>query len=165
MKTKRRFKELEKQLKTKHKDMRENEVVLDKSDFKDGKLSFSGFKRLKQECEYVDYNEDIEIKIPKEFENGFKDCLEFMATKELSHIRKDKRESRILAVIFLTIGVAVLAFGALRFVESFIRMEITIIVAWVFVWAASEKLFFDRRDLQNWRYNLLHILSAKVVTY
>ena len=50
-----RFKVLEKNLFKKVKDKRKNEIVLSNSDFKDGKLSFAGYNRIKQECEYIDY--------------------------------------------------------------------------------------------------------------
>jgi len=162
---KKKFRELEKQLIAKNQDKRENEVVLESADFRDGKLSVSGFAKLKLECEYIEYDDDIEIKVPNEFVGGFKDTVEQMAAVELSHIRKDKREARIQAGIFLLVGVVVLAFGLVRFTDTIIRQEITIIVSWVFIWASAEKMFFDRSDLQNSRYNLLHILSGQVSGY
>jgi len=162
MSKKRQFRRLEKQLINKH-DKRDNEVILENEDFRDGKLSWSGYKRLKDECEYVDYAEDIEIKVPDCYVDGFMGCLESMATSELSHIKKDKRDARIAALVFLLIGVAVLV---LSFVgERIIRQEILYIVSWVFIWAAADKMFFDRKQLQNNRYNILHILSAQVTGY
>ncbi|MCL2586845.1 MAG: hypothetical protein FWE31_01245 [Firmicutes bacterium] len=161
MSKRREFRELEKQVFDKCRNIRENEVVLENDDFKDGKLSWAGFTRMRAECQYVNLNEEIEIKIPSQYVDNFKENLETMATNELLHIRKDIRENRIKALIFFLIGCAVLAVGL--FVDSYFRQEILFIISWVFVWAAAEKTFFDRKDLQDSRYNLLHILSARVV--
>jgi len=157
---KRNLRELEKTVLAKHKDKRENEVVLEHDDFKDGKLSWNGFRRLRDECEYIDYKDDIEIKVPAQYADSFKDTVELMATNELLHIKKDIRDMRIAALLFFLVGVAVLAIGLS--IQSPIRQELFIIVSWVFIWAASEKIFFDRSNLKDSRYNLLHILSAKV---
>ena len=40
--------------------------------------------------------------------------------------------------------------------------EITIVATWVFVWSAVEMLFFDSNRLKKRKYNLLHILSARI---
>jgi len=164
MRKRRQYVALEKQLLTKHSQKRDNEVVLEEADFKDGKLSYSGYSRLKGECEYVGYAEDIEIKVPQNYVDGFNFCLENMATNELSKIKKDKIETRIKALILLFVGAVILTIG-LMVIEHIVRQEFALIISWVFVWAASEKMFFDRKDLQNNRFNILHILSAKVVGY
>ena len=164
MRKRREYLALEKQLLNKRKETEENEILLENADFKDGKLSWTGYSRLKDECEYVDYAEYIEIKIPSDYIEGFNSCLEAMATNELSKIKKDKREARIKALILYLIGIVVLTIGLLV-IEHIVRQEFMLILSWVFIWAGSEKLFFDRKDLQNRRYNLLHILSAKVTIY
>jgi len=161
-KRKKQLRELEKQILESNNTRQENEVTLENSDFKDGKLSWSGFKRLRDECEYIDYEEDIEIKLPKQYMDGFKETLESMTTNELLHIRKDTIETRAKGALLFIIGVAILALGLS--IESILRQEIFMILSWVFVWAAAEKIFFDRQNLQDNRYNLLHILSAKITS-
>jgi len=165
MRKRRQYVALEKQL-LKHKEGQENEIMLEDADFKDGKLSWQGYSRLKDECEYVDYAEDIEIKIPQAYVDGFKICLENMAINELSKIKKDKLETRIKALVLFFFGAVILTIGLVWVNEEWIvRQEFTLIISWVFVWAAAEKAFFDRKDLQNRRFNLLHILSARITAY
>jgi len=160
------FLEIEKQLLNKEKEKRENEVVLEEADFKDGKLSWAGYSRLKNECEYIEYSEDIEIRIPENYDKDFAGCLKEMAASELSKIKKDRLETRIKAAVLFFIGLVVLAIGLIRIDdERIVWQEFTLIISWVFVWAAAEKAFFDRRDLQNSRYNILHILTATISTY
>ncbi|MCL2555519.1 MAG: hypothetical protein FWE03_00675 [Firmicutes bacterium] len=166
MQKRRIFLALEKKLLNKNKENKENEVVLEEADFKDEKLSWAGYNRLKNECEYIDYSDQIEIKIPQRYDADFKNCLENMAANELSKIKKDKIEARIKASILFFIGIIILTIGLVWINEAnVVRQEFTLIISWVFIWAAAEKLFFDRRDLQNNRYNLLHILTAKINTY
>ena len=152
---------MEKSLAQKHACKRGNEVVLTPADFKDGQLSATGYSRLKQECEYIGYDEDIEIIVPGKYEAAFKDTFEVMAANELSHIRKDKLETRIKAVVFLFIGTLWFTLGQLFARTSMIK-EITLVATWVFVWTAVEKFFFDRGRLQERRFSLLQILSANV---
>jgi len=164
MRKRKQYIALEKQLLNKHKEAKQNEVVLEDADFKDGKLSWQGYNRLKDECEYVDYAEDIEIKVPQKYRDGFDSCLESMAINELSKIRKDKIETRIKALSLFFLGGVVLTIGLLVIVHI-VRQEFALIISWVLIWAAAEKTFFDRRDLQNKRFNLLHILSARIAAY
>lgn len=139
----------------------ETEVVLGKIDFKDGKLSASGFKRLKQECDYIDYSEQIEIIIPKEYAEGFKNKLESMTAIELKHLKKDRKRTKAAALILLVIGALWFTVGQLFLSARFVH-ELTLIATWVFVWAAVEKLFFDQTRLQDKRFSLLQILAAKI---
>jgi len=157
------YAELEKTLEQKYKANRENEAVLSKEDFKDGKLTVFGYDRLKQQCDYIPYSEDIEIKIPKEYETGFKATLESMGANELSRIKKDRRETKITALALLFAGILFVVLGdILEFFRSGAFQNIIVIASWVFVWAAVEKLFFDRRVLKEKRQSLLQILSAKI---
>jgi len=161
MNKKKQFRELEKQIFEQNADKRENEVILEDGDFRDGKLSWAGYSRLKDECEYVDYDDEIEIKMPAKYMDDFRCAIKSMATNELLHIRRDTRDNRIHALALFLVGVAILAVGVA--IDSVIRQEIMFIVSWVFVWAASEKIFFDRNNLQSTRYNLLHIMTAKLL--
>jgi len=156
------FKGIEKNLFQKNKDKRENEIVLSNADFKDGKLSMWGYTKLKDECEYIDYHEDVEIIVPKEYVGGFRDTLEGMAANELAHIKKEKRETQIRALIFLIIGMALFAIG--QFVHYVtVAYELTTIITWVFIWTAVEKFFFDHGKLQERRSNILQILAGEVI--
>ncbi|HHT55543.1 MAG TPA: hypothetical protein GX012_03165, partial [Acholeplasma sp.] len=102
------FKELEKTLKKKYVNMKENEVILRDTDFENGRLTKSGYISLKQQSDYISLNEDIEIKIPKTYSKGFKDQLEYVATKELIRIKVDMKYVNISALIFFLVGVALL---------------------------------------------------------
>jgi len=165
MSKQKQYDKLEKALEQKYKINRENEAVLSKEDFKDGKLSVFGYNHLKQQCDYIPYSADIEIKIPKECEAGFKYTLESMGANELSRIKKDRRDTQITSLSLLFTGILFVALGnILEVFRGNFFQNIIVIISWVFVWAAVEKWFFDRRDLKEKRKSLLQILSAKITT-
>ena len=163
MNKQKQYDDLEKALEQKYKTNRENEVVLSKEDFKDGKLTVFGYNHLKQQCDYIPYSEDIEIKIPREYGAGFKYVLEYMGANELSRIKKDRRETKLTALGLLFTGILLVMLGnILEVFRGNFFQSIIVIVSWVFVWAAVEKWFFDRKDLKEKRKSLLQILSAKI---
>jgi hypothetical protein len=163
MSKRKQYDEIEKVLEQKYKTKRENEAILSKDDFKDGKLSVVGYNHLKQQCDYIPYSEDIEIKIPKEYETNFKVTLESMGAVELSRIKKDRRDTRITALMLLFVGILFIIFGnVLELFQGKYFQSIVVIISWVFIWAAVEKWFFDRRALKEKRLSLLQILSAKI---
>ena len=163
MSKQKQYDDLEKALEQKYKTNRENEVVLSKEDFKDGKLTVFGYDHLKQQCDYIPYSEDIEIKIPREYGAGFKYALEYMGANELSRIKKDRRETKLTALGLLFTGILLVMLGnILEVFRGNFFQSIIVIVSWVFVWAAVEKWFFDRKDLKEKRRSLLQILSAKI---
>ena len=155
-----RFKIIEKNLHKKIKDKRENEIVLYNSDFRDGKLSFAGYNRLKQECEYIDYSENIEIIVPKEYIDDFRETLENLVANEAAHFKKDMREIRIYSVLFLFVGTLWFILGSIFTVP--VIKEVTIVATWVFVWTALEKWFFEGNRLRKRKFNLYQILLAKL---
>jgi len=158
-----RYRELEKALKEKYKNIRENEVTLDGDDFKKGKLTIEGYERLKNQCDYIPYSEEIEIIVPCEHEKGFRESLEFMAVHELSRIRQDRRDARVAAMVLMLGGIVTFLFGVLlEHAGRGLFEYIFVIASWVFVWAAVEKWFFDRKELHEKRRSLLQILSAKI---
>jgi len=86
-----------------------------------------------------------------------------MGASELSRIRKDRRETKIVALMLLFTGILFVILGnVLEVFQGSFFQNIVVIVSWVFVWAAVEKGFFDRRDLVEKRVSLLQILSAKI---
>jgi len=156
----RQFKVLERRLAKILKEKQGNKIVLCNSDFEDGNLSFAGYNRLKQECEYIDYSENIEIIIPEKYANDFKETLENMMANEASHIKKDMQAIRFKSIVFLLIGVLWFTLGNIFTIPTVVK-EISIVATWVFVWSAVEMWFFDSNKLKKRKYNLLHILSAK----
>ena len=166
MPTRKELKDLEKSLEHKIRHQREAEVILAPDDFKDGKLTFIGFHHLKRECEYIPRNEELEIKAPAETIPGLKNSLEFMTAQELYRTKRERRDSNITALIFLAAGALCMFFGYAM--EEYIKTsvplvrEIVIIASWVFVWAAVEKRFFERKDLRDKRLMLLQIAVAKI---
>jgi len=158
-----KYREIEKALEQRYKDVSENEASLNADDFKDGKLTVCGYERLKSQCDYIPYSEEIVINIPSELEHSFKDSLEFLAANELSRIKKDRREARITSLVLLLGGILFFAFGIIfEYFQRELFWNIVIIVSWVFIWAAAEKWFFDRKDLREKRKSLLQILTAKI---
>jgi len=168
-KQKKQYIALENSLAQKFDSTGENELVLSHEDFKDGKLKSSAFSRLKNECWYIPYEEEPVIKLPKEYEGEFKNSLEFMASRELSKVKKDRREARIQAIILFAIGIVILGALALclRLIDSLSDImfvtELATIVSWVFVWAAVTKFFIDRKEAMDLRFTLLQLLSAKII--
>jgi hypothetical protein len=163
-----RYVDLEKKLERKFKNVRENELSLTKEDFKDGTLKASAFVRLKDECWYIPYEDEVLIKLPEENADRFKNSLEFFASRELSKIKKDRREAQIHAAVFFLTGVLILGiltlliflWGALD--DVMFVTELITIISWVFVWAAVTKFFIDRKEMRDQRYTLLQLLSAKI---
>ena len=160
------FKNLEKNLKEKFINIKENEVVLREEDFKDGKLTRTGYISLKLQSDYIAVNEDVEIKVPKAYIKGFKEQLELMATKELLRIKSDMKDTNIIALILFISGIALLSLPAIFSIfRTTIINEIILIVSWVFTWAAVEKKFFTMHILKSKRQNILHILISQILTY
>jgi len=163
---KKEYKDLEKKLLEKHERKNDNEAVLEEEDFKDGSLTIFGYDRLKQQCDYIPYSEEIKIKIPKRYETGFKEKLEFLGASELNKLKEDRKGVRIASLVLMLLGI--ILFGVATVIENFtsdsnIFFYVTIIVSWVFIWAAVEKWFFDRRDLREKRKSLLQILSSRII--
>ena len=156
-----KIKAIEKKLSEKIKDECESKIVLCDSDFHKGKLSFAGYNRLKQECEYINNLEYIEIIVPKEFSGDFMKTLENMVAKEVLRIKKDMRGIYINSVVFLLIGVFWFTVGNV-FEMPIVIKEIMIIATWVFVWTAFDKWFFEGNTLIKRKSNLYQLLLAKV---
>jgi len=132
-------------------------------DFKDGKLTVAGYDNLKNQCDYIDYLEEIVIKIPPDKKDTFKDSLEFLAANELSKIKKDRIEARAASLILLGGGVLFFLLGnLLEFMRRELFFNIVLIACWVFIWAAIEKWFFDRKDLRERRKSILQILAGRI---
>jgi len=165
----REYKKLEKSLDKKFfKDAEDNEVSLSKEDFKYGKLTMLGYHRLKQQCEYISFREEIEIKVPEEYGVGFKKNLQYLGASELRHLKKDRIESLVSAIVLSAIGIFFillrLILGAQEWFKDSADIigELVVIASWVFLWAATEKWFFERRKLRIKQMGLLQLLSAKI---
>ncbi|MDR0778625.1 MAG: hypothetical protein LBE48_04230 [Methanomassiliicoccaceae archaeon] len=156
-----RFKEIEKELEQRAESTIDNVIALETEDFKDGKLTLSGYDRLKHECEFIGYKEDIEIIVPKENGTDFKGSLEGMVAIELSRLKIKRQSIKRQALMCMAAGVIWFLIGAFFREETLIK-DITIIAAWVFVWTAVGKWFFDLSDLSDKRMSLLHILTGRI---
>jgi hypothetical protein len=99
--------------------------------------------------------------MPVQYEEKFKETLEAMSVDELLHIKQDLFYANVTAWLLLAFGVLWFALWHVIASGTFFK-ELAIIVTWVFVWAGIEKWFFQMPSLRNRKYNLLHILSAKI---
>ncbi|MDR0791200.1 MAG: hypothetical protein LBE47_01530 [Methanomassiliicoccaceae archaeon] len=156
-----KFREIERALEQRVDKVVDNVVLLEDDDFRDGRLTLSAYDKIKHQCEFVGYGEDIDIIIPRDKEAGFRGSLENMVSTELSHIRKKGRVTKIKALVCMLAGILWFAVGAL-FQGSTMMTDITIIAAWVFIWTAVGLWFFDLTALRDKRFSLLHILTANV---
>ena len=164
MKKLKQYWDMEKALEQKYRGMSKNVATLAESDFKDGKLDVCGYDRLKNQCDYIAFSEDITIKVPNEYSDWFKDSLEFLAVNELARIKRERRDTRIASIAFLLVGILFIGLSILlESLQRVLWLNIVIIVSWVFTWAAVEKWFFDRRSLRKKRRRILQILSAKIL--
>jgi len=162
---KKQYLELERSLSNKcGKMIRHNELVLTSNDFEEGKLSSTSFVKLKDECWYIPYADEVVIKAPKGYGQGLMDSLEQYGYRELNKIKTERNENRIHALVIFLVGLAVLgiAFGIEYLYNIPILMEFFIIISWIFIWAAVHKLFFDNRSLKDMRFTILQLLSAKI---
>jgi hypothetical protein len=157
------FKRIERSLEQIPKGDDGNEVFLLKEDFKCGQLTPSGFLRLKQQCEHINYSDSIDIMIPKENEAGFRRSLERLVAKELEFIKREIRETKAIAITCLLVGAFLFVIGQV-FSEVYLLGEITLIAIWVFIWTAIDKWFFEQRNLRNKKYDLMQIMAANVRT-
>jgi hypothetical protein len=156
------FRKIEKELRQKHGGCCANTVVMNDDDFKNGQLTAGGYCRLKQDCEYIRYSDDIEIIVPTQREEAFKYCLENMAAAELCQIRTDRREMMFASFLILATGILWFTLSQI-FSDQRVLHEILMVATWCFTWTALAKWFFDRAKLRNRKYSLLHILTAKII--
>ena len=73
---------------------------------------------------------------------------------ELCECQRERKRLKIVSAVFLVVGALLLALAIAMGFTDFglvddVIGEIVSIAAWVFVWAAVEKLFFDLRDLKK----------------
>lgn len=160
------FKELEKLLDKKIEKINTTEIVLKDNDFNDGRLTKSGYISLKNQASYISVTDEIELFIPRKYEVKFNNSLSYFAAVELFKIKNDLRRVRIVSILLLLIGVLLLISpNVFEIFQTNIFNDVIIIISWVFIWTAVEKTFFDRHDLKKNKIKILHIMSAKVITY
>lgn len=163
---KQEFREIERQLKYKYRNIRENEIIVRDNHFEEGRITKVGYLSLKQQADYIPIFDVIMIKVPKDHENDFKASLESVAAKELIRIRKDIFSTSIVGFILFTIGVAMLIIKEVSGLSSQkIINEILLILSWIFIWSSAEKVIFEIRKLRNDRLNIFHLLGANIKTY
>jgi len=123
------------------------------------------FERIKNECYYIPYEDEVEIKMPQRFLGGFCESFELMSHRELSKLYSLRREAWLAAFAMILAGIALLIpmFFLIEVRAAFIIPDLLMIASWVFVWAAVQKVFFDRWRLREQRFTLLQLLDAKIV--
>ncbi|MCL2522036.1 MAG: hypothetical protein FWE36_04160 [Erysipelotrichales bacterium] len=169
-KQKKQYLKLEKELNHEFRNVHENELTLLDEDFKDdGKLKSSAFARLKDECWYIPYEDEVVIKLPAKYAKNFSKRVRFLASRELSKIKKDRLEACFHGAILFATGILVLGTLSISvfFLDALSEImfitELFTIFSWVFVWAAVSKFFIDRRETKDQRFTLLQMLSAKII--
>ena len=165
MKSYREYRELERELLSERKHLL---LTLEEGDFRDGHLTVSGYSKLKKDSDYIPSEEQLKIIVPHQYFASFRDSLEYLAADELRLIKKTKQNILLTGIICLLVGVALLFarqfYGrdeAVGFV-SFLG-DLTLVAAWVFLWTAVLKFFFDPWALRKTRLDILQILCAEVV--
>lgn len=162
-----KYRELEKELEQKLQTRRENEVLLTGEFFHEEKFSTLGYFRLKQQCEYIAADEEIEIVLAEDcaaVEENFKSTFTILGANELSQTKKDLLSARMSSLILMLGGIVwfLMSYLAQTLEWVMIVKELFVIATWVFVWAAIEKFFFGRKELHEKRFKLLQMLSAKI---
>lgn len=158
----------EKNLKRMYRHIRKNELSLTYEDFENGHLKDSSFIRLTEESWFIPYSEEIVVKIPIIKRDVLYKDLGFFAVRALSKIKSDRLSLLWQAIALFLVGVFVL--GVLHFTWDSIKdivflTELITIISWVFIWTAVSKWFIEQRDLQDKRFTILQLLSAKIITY
>ena len=165
---KRAYLKLEKRLKDRYKNIRENELVLAPDDFKKGHLRNSGFVKLKEECWYIPYGERVIVNVPEDIAIDLKADFGFFAVRALSKIKNDRKSALFQSIMLFLVGIIILAFLTLLWdavYEIIFLLELITILSWVFVWSGVGKWFIDQRDMQDKRFTILQLLSADIVSY
>lgn len=166
MRKKQEFREIERHLKLKYRNIRENEIIVRDTHFEEGRITKIGYLSLKQQADYIPIYDVIMIKVPKNHESDFKASLEYVAAKELIRIKKDILSTSILGFIFFSLGVALLIIKEVTGLSSEkIINEILLIISWIFIWSSAEKVIFEIRKFRNDRLNIFHLLGANIKSY
>ncbi|MDR1138790.1 MAG: hypothetical protein LBK70_02825 [Clostridiales bacterium] len=159
----RKYKKIEKALFKRYSVDTESQVRLFSEDFVDDELSYDGFVNLKQRSQFVD-DDDLEIIVPSGYQDGVRRRLEFFVARELIAIKKALKHNILNAILFFVSGFVIFAFGLVMSTGGVrIWSEMINIIAWVFVWASVEQIFFESRELQHSRKNLIQLLTASIV--
>ena len=159
------FLRLEKNLLSRYdKTTRTNEIILTKNDFTDGRLDGAAFVRLKEESWYIPYSEQVEIKLPAEYEQVYRNDVEKNIYRELYKVKQERMELSIRCIVLFLVGAITLA---LALFAPFIPdinwvFDMFVIVSWVFVWLGVQMWVLDRRELHHKRFTLLQLADAKV---
>lgn len=167
-KLKKEYIQLEEQLTTNYRHLRANEIVISPEDFKNGYLTNHAFTRLRDECWYIPYGDEVVIKAPTMAGTNIKEDLQFFSARALDKIKKDRMEVIRQSIGLFVVGLCMLTLLTLIFdamYENVFVIEFVSILSWVFVWSSVGMYFIDQRPIQDKRFTLLQLLSAQVVMY
>lgn len=159
MKTAKQYKQIEKEILREYEGCGESRIRLCDEDFKDGRLTVLGYDKLKTQCHYISMRKELEIVLPKNCKENFKNSLTPMAAEELARLKKESNYALLISTVCLIIG-ACLVLIRLVFSKEIIVSELTLIAISGFIWTAIDKFIFDRNKLQEQRMDIVQLLSA-----
>jgi len=155
---KKEFKHLERTLINSY-EKKNDKIIVDNNDFDEDGLTIEGFSKIKQKLEYVSIDDTFDIVVSNKKDEVFRNSLIHYVSKELFIIKKQKDRINKFSIIFLLIGILVMIFYYL-FSKTYFLSELFIIISWVFIWAAVEKIFFEKAALKRNRIKLLILISS-----
>ncbi len=149
---------LEKDLLKNYENKTDKIIINDKS-FDEQGFTIEGFNRLKEEINYIELDCDFGIIVPEGKQEVFNKSLKHYISKELFYINKKNKQINNIVILLLIFGIAVMALYYF-FLKSFVLSDLLIIVSWVFIWSAIEKLFFEKPFLNRESLKLLLLLDS-----
>ena len=165
---KKQYIQLESQLHTKYRNLRENELILTESDFIGGHLTNEAFIDLTGECWYIPYEDTVTIKVPAHLLGNLRDDLGFYSSRALHKIKKDRADIIKLSALLVFSGICILTFLTLIYNiahDNIFVIEFVSILSWVFVWSGTQAYFIEQRPILDKRFTILQLLSADIVMY
>lgn len=108
---------------------------------------------------------DVPLDFSKKDEESFRKDFIFHYNMNFENKKKSIRRNNIIATIMAIIGVILLALYVLfaSIVKDNVIIELLSILAWVFVWEATDRFFFHSTELKVECFNAGQLAIAKLV--
>ncbi len=134
-------------------------IIISEKSFDEQGFTYEGFNRLKDEINYIELDSDFRMIVPEAKKELFNKSLKDYISKDLFFINKKHKEINGIVTLLLILGVIIMISYYLFFKELFLS-QLFIIFSWVFIWTATEKLFFEKPALNRESLKLLLLLDS-----